>query len=111
MVNARSGGRLDLLFREGNLQIERVSHGFGEVVSLHRHPAVDSAELSIWESGAFWIRRRKFMLGEGFTPWRNTVHLFSRRCCGDHGGAFLSIQRWYAPIKSIKDDWESRGGE
>jgi hypothetical protein len=114
VINERSKGRLDLLFREGFLQIERVYHGPFEVVPMHRHPDVDSAELSIWGAGAFWIRRRRFALGEGITPWRR---FFIPHTCWHggisdaSGGSFLSIQNWYAPIKSIKDNWESRDGQ
>src|ERR1044072_1237000 len=69
-VNHRNGGRIELMFREGRTQIERITHGPFEVVPLHRHPTVDSCEFPLWGSGELWINHRKYFLDETRTRWR-----------------------------------------
>ena len=113
VVNERSGSRLDLMYRGDFLQIERAWLHPWEIVPLHRHPDVNSAELSIWGKGAFWIRRRKFVLDETCTRWHP---FFIPSTCwhggeaDKSGGGFLSIQQWIVGVgqRSIEDNWESR---
>jgi len=109
-LNRRNGGLVELMYQDGQAQIERVTHGPFQVVPLHRHPHVDSYEFPLWGSGEIWINQRKYFLDDRRTRWRPLF--ISRKtwhggCGKERGGAFLSVQWWDGeePDGSVLEDW------
>lgn len=110
--NPSTRGHLDLLYRVGCLQIERVIHGAFDVIPLHRHPGVDSYEFPLWGSGELWIGQRRFVLDDTFTPWRPLYVSRATYHGGqamERGGAFLSVQHWPRGVRgSVVSSWENK---
>lgn len=110
VTNPRSGGILEVLFRRGCLQVERITHGPNETIPMHRHPNVDSYEFPLMGTGELWVRKRVFKLDAAIAPWKPVP--ISRNCYHggrsyEQGGSFLSVQYWHVtPVQSVIDDWE-----
>jgi hypothetical protein len=104
--------QIDLLYREGSFQIERVTHRPFHITPLHRHPLIDSFEFGIRGSGELYLNGRCFKLDDRFTPWRPLF--ISRRTwhggrVGERGDSFLSVQAWDGPILgSVTRSWEDK---
>ena len=110
--NEMNGGTVDLMWRQDNMQVERMTHNPYDVIPMHRHPQVDSYEFPLWGSGEFWLNGRKLFLDDTTARWRpifisrNTWH---GGCGKERGGAFLSVQCWHMPINgSVLDNWTAR---
>lgn len=106
------GVLLEVLWREKEFQVERVTVRPNRTIPEHRHPNVDSWELHVYGSGDAYVGRRKYKLGTWLLRQpamkipRNTWHGGTG---GDGGNRWLSVQQWHGrEPTTLALDWEGR---
>jgi quercetin dioxygenase-like cupin family protein len=101
---------VELLWHEGEFQVERVTVVPHAHIPPHRHLFADSWEVHLAGSGSAMIGKRAFRIGSTnrfpaiWIP-RNVWHGGD---AGPVGGCWLSVQRWYESPRSLADDWQER---
>lgn len=107
----QGGSQVDVVYREGPLQIERIALAPHTVLKTHRHPGVDSYEYHVCGDVEFWLGRRVFHQS-AMSPFRLvpvSQHAFHSGIVGESGVTFLSIQYWgEIPPSSVQEVWETK---
>ena len=105
------GWAVDVIHRDANCQVERVSVPSG-TIALHRHPGVDTCEYFVRGSGVLQVGRRRVQLDESKPASRQIVPIPSFAWhggdVGPQGIVFLSIQQWREglSLSSVIEVWD-----
>ena len=105
------GWTVDVVHREENFQVERVSVPLG-TITLHRHPGVETCEYFVRGSGVLQVGHRFFELADDIPTSRQIVpipsHAWHGGKIGTDGIVFLSIQHWRdgLALSSVIEVWD-----
>lgn len=103
------GWKLEQLWQNWNLQVERVTIAPNTEVVRHSHPDVDSWEYLQSGSGVLEIGHRLFVIDSKSPPVPLPIKrgVWHGGKTGPQGACWLSIQEWFIPVSSIDTNWEA----
>lgn len=102
---------VDVVYRDGQFQVERIALKPHTIVKAHRHPGVDSYEYHVDGDIDFFLGRRMFHQTPETVRHMRMIPVpqfaFHAGIAGNCGATFLSIQQWKGEQSSVRDVWES----
>ena len=113
-VRSVDGAKVISVYRDGSYQVELCVISPGLVIPAHTHPHADTIEigysgyvrLSVNGLDPFSVisdaRMPIFTKGRGIRINHMDVH---GGAAGANGAAFLSVQRWVGPVRSVLTDY------